>query len=556
MPHPSPDQIKSPEQVREVHHNIPQIMYLLIKAQITLCLWGRATGKTEGPGADYTLDNILAMPRSLGAVVSSTFDKVLMFIIPKLQKGWERYGYLENVHYWVRKFPPKELKRDRPYLPIGDPKFLVPWFNGSAIQIISLDRLGISNASDLDWIYGDEARLFKKDNFDEVINANRGNAEHFGHLSQHHSILLTTDMPRDQKGRWVFDYLDMVDQEVIDLILQLRQRVYELEDQLSRARSVKSRKKIQKLLTDFEFKLNEIRKGTVFVSEASTLDNVHALGIEPILNMKRNLSDYVFRLSVLNQRVAQVENGFYGMYDEERITYEAQDYAHIDQLQIEDYSKVHPDCRWYRDRDPRKPLHLGFDHNAPINWVITGQVWPDKKIAKQISALYVERPLKLRHLVRHWHEYYKYHQRTCPTVYYWYDHTSIGDNASKDLNFSQEIIKLLRELGWQVIPRYIGKTPFHRLKYDFWSDLFEQKREDGWKLLINRTTNEAALYALEQTEVKVGRDGFEKDKTKEKDKNFPQVEAPHATEAMDTLWMGILEYSTHHQGEFTPIMTG
>lgn len=540
-----------------LHHNIPQLLVNIIWAQITICIWGRATGKTEGPGGDFTLRNALTMARSLGGIVSMTFDKMLMFIIPKLVKSWERYGYEQDLHFWVRKFAPKELKRKRPYLPVSDPKYFIHWFNGSGQQLISLDRIGISNASDLDYIYGDEARFFKEENFQEVVNANRGNAEHFGHLSQHHSILLTTDMPRDQRGRWLFQYYDQVDEEIIDGIIQVRKHLSELEKKLSPPYKGGERGvgKMQALIDQYEADLNELRKGTIFVSEASTLDNIDALGIDAILNFKRNLSDYVFRLSVLNERLDAVENGFYGMFDTNVHCYTATNHEYLHKLQIADYTKVTPDCRWYNDYDPTRALHIAFDHNASINWVVTGQLFKSQKICKQQNAMYVERPQKIRHLVKKWHDYHVHHQKRNANVYFWYDHTSIPDNASKDMNFAQEIKAELRKHGWTVLERYIGRTPFHRLKYEFWGDLLEGKREDGYKFFMNESTHTEAIVAIQNTPVINGKDGFEKDKRKEKDENFPQVEAPHVTEAMDTLWWGILESAAAGQSEAFDIMT-
>lgn len=545
----------SEQNSKKIHHNIPQLLVNLIWAQVTICIWGRATGKTEGPGGDFTLRNSLTMPRSLGGIVSMTFDKMLMFIIPKLIKSWERYGYLQDTHFWVRKFAPKELRIEKPYLPVSDAKYFIHWYNGSGQQMISLDRIGISNASDLDWIYGDEARFFKEDNFFEVVNANRGNAEHFGHLSQHHSILLTTDMPRDQRGRWLFQYYDQVDKELIDGIMMVRQKVQELEEKLNRSRSQKQQKKIQSLIDQFDSDLNELRKGTIFVSEASTLDNIDAIGIDAILNFKRNLSDYVFRLSVLNERISQIENGFYGMFDTDTHCYTATNYKHLDDLRIDDYSKVTPDCRWYSDYNVRKPLNIACDHNAAINWIATGQKDPGSKKARQQNAMFVERPLKIRHLIEKWHQYHKYIQKTCNVVNYWYDHTSVADNAAKDHSFAEEICTILRKNGWDVRRKYIGKTPSHGLKYDFWTDLLEGKREEGYTFECNEATHQEAIIAIQTTPVMLGKTGFEKDKRKERDPAFPQVEAPHVTEAMDTLWWGLLESDIASQSEFTDTMT-
>ena len=116
-----------------VYHNIPQLLFYIIRAHITLCFWGRATGKTEGPGVDFTLHNVLTMPQSLGGLVSVSYDKLLSFIQPKLIKGWEKYGYYQDTHFWIRKFAPAHLKRNKPYLANTDPMHFIHWFNGSVL---------------------------------------------------------------------------------------------------------------------------------------------------------------------------------------------------------------------------------------------------------------------------------------------------------------------------------------------------------------------------------------------------------------------------------------
>jgi hypothetical protein len=49
---------------------------------------------------------------------------------------------------------------------------------------------------------------------------------------------------------------------------------------------------------------------------------------------------------------------------------------------------------------------------------------------------------------------------------------------------------------------------------------------------------EYLILSMEQAGIIYGRNGFEKDKSKERDPEFPQEEATHISDAADTLFIG------------------
>ncbi|MFT7239208.1 MAG: hypothetical protein ACI93L_003308, partial [Cyclobacteriaceae bacterium] len=357
---------------QSVHHNIPQMMFLIIKAHLTICFWGRGTGKTEGPGVDFTYNNIVTMPRSLGGLISVSYDKLLTIILPKILKGWNKYGLKENVHYWDRKFAPADLRIKKPYLCPIDPKHFIHVCNGSGMQLISLDRMGISNGIDLDWIHADECKLYDYEKFVEVMHTNRGNDEHFGNLSQHHSILLTTDRPQDSKGDWLYRMAEEADPEAFELTMMIIQRVNELKNEVDRSRTKKAKKDKLTLIAQFEEELNELRKDLVYVSEADTLDNIHSLGSGPIKNLKRELERVVFDISVLNKRLTAVENPFYKDLSDKKHGYYATNFTYIDS-HATPLKADKADCRWYTDLRHDEPIDIALDYNSAINNIVTGQ---------------------------------------------------------------------------------------------------------------------------------------------------------------------------------------
>lgn len=520
------------DSVSKVHMNIPQLLYWIIQASITVCLWGRATGKTEGPGVLFTLSNAIAMPRSLGGLVSVTYDKLLTAVLPKLVKGWEKMGYYQDLHFWVRKYAPDELKRPKPYLAPQDPRHIVHWFNGSAQQLISLDRLGISNAFDLDYIYADEAKLFDYEKFKEVLLANRGNKQYFGHLAQHHSILITTDRPTTSKGMWLYEFEKQMDPEAIEMIRSLQFEVMRLEQLLISSKPAVA-KKIQKLLQQFAAELNEHRKDAVFISEADTIDNIHALGIDTIKKMKRTLSKLHYDVSVLNKKIMQVEHGFYAMLDEDQHGYFAPSTEYVVEMQHDFRQVPKRDCRWDSDLNMSEQIEIAFDHNAAISSLVVGQEYGYG--FKFLNSMYVLHPGYTQDICKKFCEYYKYMDEKVVT--YHYDHTSVG----QDKPFADEIVEYLTNEGWTVMRNYIGQQPLHEDRYDFWLRIF--KREKGFPFFeFNRVTCDPWLVSVQNTGIKISshakKQSFMKDKTKETDKKFPQEQAPHLGDAGDTLMWG------------------
>ena len=534
-----------------LHHNIPQILFNIIRAHITLCLWGRATGKTEGPGVDFTLHQTLTLPRSLGGLVSVTYDKLLQFIIPKLIKGWEKHGYYENTHFWLRKFAPKDLRRPRPFLSPTDPNHFCHWYNGSGIQLISLDRLGISNAADLDWIYADECRLFDYEKFAEVINANRGNADApiagtnkiFGDFPEHHAVLLTTDKPRDSRGEWLYELAAQADHEAVEMILMIQEEIYKLNAQLAEKRPQEEKRKIQQLIRQFEAELMEIRHDTIAVIEASTLDNIDALGTAPIKNFVRQLSDIVYRISILNETVKEVEGGFYKDLDELTHGYQAVNHDWLEAHDL-DLRDPKPDCRWYTDYHPSAPLDIAMDTNARINNIVTGQGSPSRYRLQ--SSMFYEGKFQL--LLDQWHAFYQYH----PTreVNYFFDHTDLKGRPDADIDISEEVTELLEAKGWTLHRCYIGQQPSPKARHVMWQKLFSGTDPVYPKFGYNTSTAEYWAERARMTGTTIGKTGFEKDKRDEKKAGFPQRKAPHITDAGDTRLIGAVQLRTHQGGDF------
>ncbi|UZR95938.1 hypothetical protein [Chondrinema litorale] len=518
--------------MKKEHYNIPQILFYAILAKVNVLIWGRATGKTTGPGAMFSHDNITKMPRSIGGFVNVSYEKLLTVLLPAVVSGWEKLGYQRDVHFFIKKFPPKKWNWPSAYLQPLKPDHYISWYNGSGVALISLDRPGTYNGGSIDWLYADEARYLNKKRLDQVLLTIRGNAEHFQHLSNHGSILFTSDMPQGSSSKWLLDFYEQMDGETIELILSIQHQIIELSHHLREKPNQRGAEKILQKIKKFESYINELRKNTVYFSTASTFDNIHALGLDVIKNFKRTLSDLEFQMSVLNKEISKIENGFYGLFDEEIHGYVDSNFSHIDQLDLTYTSSDVIDCRWDSDFLQYEPLDIACDYNSAINWVVIGQDFGNEY--KILNSLFVKHPLRIKNLVKKFCDYYKY--KPLKKVNYYFDHTAIPENAKDDVTFADEWCNALMEYGWEVNRIYMGQAPSHKSRYTLFQKTFAEDEEKLSKFRINLNRNKQLIVSLQGAGLKQGKTGFEKDKTPEKDPKVKPEDATHGSEALDTLW--------------------
>jgi hypothetical protein len=157
-----------------------------------------------------------------------------------------------------------------------------------------------------------------------------------------------------------------------------------------------------------------------------------------------------------------------------------------------------------------------------------------------LKSLYVKTPRKLKDVVSDFCDYYVYHP--IKTVNFFYEATAIAQHPVLEYSFKDEVIRVLQSRGWYVDEKYIGKPVAHKLKQFYWDLALK-----GQKYLFptfNRFNCEYLILSMEQAGIVYGRNGFEKDKSKERDSEYPQEEATHISDAADALFIGINFHSS------------
>ena len=524
----------------EIYFNKIQQRVSFIGAKTTVVVAGRRFGKTYGMGAPFVLRNMQRMPGSTGGIVVPTFRHGLTNTLPGLFSCWKAMGFIEGVHYVIGIKPPKGFGEAK--IEPREYTHVISFYNGSRAILISQDLAGSSNSLTLDWLLIDEAKFINFEKLkDETLPANGGIRSHFGHHSCHHSIMIMSDMPVGTKGSWFLNYREKMDPELIRGIEGCISEEWKMKDRIRKlqAEGKPVPKYLQYHLRSNNKVLNQLRAGAVFYIECSTIDNLELVGVNYIKDMKRDLPPLVFQTSILCQRIGIMKDGFYSSMTE-RHKYHA---ANNDYLATLGYGKTEAEYRRLlssladRDVNPDKPICIGMDYNANINWIVAGQ--EDNGRLNVLKSFYVKFERKLPALIEDFCEYYRNHRKK--QVIFYYDSTALGSNyAVNKKDFKFVIEEEFRKHGWKVKSVYLGHPMRHNEKYLLINSGFAGKNR--LTPYFNVDNNEALLIAIQSAGVMRGRNGFSKHKAGEKLAESEENLLEHrtdGTDAFDTLYIGM-----------------
>lgn len=519
------------------YFNRPQLLAQWIAARTTVIVAGRRTGKTDSIAAPYVLKMMQRMPGSTGGIVVPTFKHGLTNTLPGLFAAWKRWGWKKGVHYVVGRRPPKSFAP-----PITEPhdwEQVISFYNGSVAVILSQDRPGAANSLTLSWVMVDEAKFVDPVKLtQETLPANGGIKTHFSRHSFNHAMLILSDMPQSKRGSWFLEYEKKMVPEHIDAIgagvyeiWRLKQKILEF-----RSKGVEPPEYLRNHLRRLDRNVNRLRSISTYYREYSSVENVQLLGEQYLRDMKRDLTPLTFQTSILCRKIGIAKDGFYSSMKEGH-KYNASDFDYLDSFNFE-YVPEAMDCRADRDLDPYRPICIGMDYNANINWIVAGQ--PDEHGGRLnvLKSFFVKFERKIPALVADFCKYYAHHRHKC--VVFYHDSTALGSNyAVNKMDFKNTIIREFKMHGWRVVPVYLGNPMHHDEKYNLINLGF--KGRNRLMPYFNRQNNDDLILAIQSAGVERGRLGFRKNKAGEKLAENEENLLEHrtdGTDAFDTLYIG------------------
>jgi hypothetical protein len=542
----SVDQLHSHEGKMLKFLNKMQREALIVNAHSCYIVAARGTGKSEGVDAVRLLQNVWSMPGSTGGLISPSYAKAWGNTLPAICKALAEWGYIQNIHYFVGRKAPESAGFKQPKRPPLREAWsnCIHFWNGTVLVVLSFAQGMSANSMSLDWLIGPEAKFLNYDKIKSEINpANRGN-NNFSYSPWHHGVSYTTDMPTSKMGRWILDKDKEMRPEHIQLIKYLYKEYIKYKNEPDQTeyvlRQIKELKRDLFLARKYQKPVIPIkgkkREYTVFYGEYDVFDNLEILGEDFIWEMYRDSPALIWLTAFLNIRLFKVANGFYSALDDDIHFYIPTDPNDLNLIGFDSTKKQSQSCLTDYDLDMNAPLHMGFDSNAAISSVAIGQV-QDREL-RTINSMFVKTPLKLHDLVNNICKYYTF--KPNKEVVFYYDHTFIWTTGNNPDSYADTIIKYFEMNGWDVTPVYIGQQPRHDWRHEK-IDLALKGDPDYLLPLFNLLNNEYLKIAMEQSGVKTGKDGFEKDKTPEKlpdSPDNPDEYKTHITDAWDTLFVG------------------
>lgn len=522
--HQLPDPVKR-------YYNKAQRISMSMRAHIEVWVVARAGGKTRGIIAPRLAHNAWAMKRSHIGYVVPTLKQFKRLLAQSLLGGLIDLGYVEGRHFVVGQRPPK--KWPRAYNSVLDYEFSMSFSSGSSVSFLSQQGGNTGVGGSFDATINDESRLTDVDRFDtEYLPAVRGNVHHFGGLPEHFSLLLATDRPMNRKGRWIYRYEPLVDNEQNALILGLHEQQTKLKLAVaSGSLSPSTMENYTYRINGMQRHLNALRSGSVYYGYANVLDNIHNLSMEWLLEREATVPDRVFRAAYLNEDVREVSGSFYAGFDETRHGYWPSVNGKLHAAPIGSVDLVSSDYDF--EISPNTVLDIAMDYGSHINCIVVGQQFADR--FRVDNAMHCLHPEITVDVVNSFIRYYASH--TNKRVNYYIDNTARNTGGQSQFSYEQIVTNTLRSAGWDVNVVYLGKQPAPELRYQMWARYFSM---DEPPVVINMDNCDDLITSMRLCEVQEGRNGaLRKNKSAEgKGDIDDEVLLPHYSDALDTLVWG------------------
>ena len=519
-----------PKAMRKAYQHEGQLRYQMVDAKDSVNICSRRWGKSYIVA--YRIhNNALEMPGSLGAFVASSYRQAHSRTLPAaLMALNDLYGWKRDIHYVIGHRPPKWMGFKEPLFLPDDLKDVVWFYNGTIMVILSQEVTMSANSLTIHWLVADEAKGLDYDRLaDEILPALGGSNRYFNDPAKYPHLWGThyfTDMPTNKEGLWlVRQYEQFRDEDLYDNLVMQYKHIEQLKMQPSHDHYT---------LVKLQRQLNLLRNKTIYYQERPIFDNLAVVGPGYVEQCARNLSQLVFRTSILCQRVDKVEGMFYEGFDKKIHTYHA-----TDNSRLNDYKAQRYDCLLDTDVERRLPLAISFDYGALINWLVVAQV--QRKSHKTLKSFFTKKKQRLREVINLFCDYYEAHANK--TVYYYYDSTALATGYVEVGHSAYDIVREeLGKRGWYVRDKYLGNPMSHDRKHRIINDGFAGN--EALIPMFNADNNEELIQAMMLAELQIGSKGVRKNKSGEKtlesDTTLPLELRTDGTDAWDTNYLGCL----------------
>ena len=460
---------------QKLYLNPKQREFLAARQKTKTMLAGRGFGKSTVAGVSAR-QKVSALPRGKIFFASTTYNQILTKTLPAVENMWEQMGFREHLsneqpgHYVIGRKPPKHF--ERPYSPPRKYQNVLTFINGFTIEFLSLDRSDWQRGGSYDGGEIDEAALLKREVITRVLLPSvRGNRHRFSHWL-HQNVNMYSSVPWMPRGYWLFEYEEKSD----------------------------------------------VHPEDYFFLEATAYDNVAVLGEDGIKRLEMEMSYLEFQVEVLNRRIVKVPDGFYHKFNDEKHTYKPRFvYGENDRgITVDDVEDV----------IKSEILELSFDFSGWFNCLT---VWQEKDGVEYLRRqFFVKGDDKIDKLITNFCDHFKQHGFKFVRI--WGEPRGHDKQALTSKSIYETIRDLLIRQGWDVeISVQPERTTGHLERHHFVNEILSETNPMLPKIRINEECKDV-IIAIQVTQITAQ---FKKDKSNERDRNYPQEHAAHFTDTID-----------------------
>jgi hypothetical protein len=420
------------------------------------------------------------MPKSKSFLIAATYNQLLTKTLPAIETKLKEFGWKDGIHYVIGKRPPAHFESC-----VAEPRKyenVLSVVNGYRVECISMDNPQTARGGSFQSGSVDEALNLKQEDYTQIIVPSvrpSGSDRFFKNKPCFKQVCFYTSIPRKISGDWLLNYEKWAQ-------------------------------------TDPE---------NFFFIEATSWDNVEILGEDTIKMWEKEMPYIEYQIEVMNRRLKVVDSAYYHKFNRDTHLYNVKYLYDIGEKGWETKYVIDPNYR----EDELLEWTLDFG-----GWINVGLVFQERNRYEYcLDYLWVKDDEgKVDELIDKFCERYKKHKHK--VVRLWGERMGVAKNAIVKGNIYEYMASKLRAKGWEAIPKAkIDNTKDQKIRYTIINDFYNEREGRNAalpRIRINEVTCKDFIIAIETTNTF---NNNEKDKSKEKDRAFPQELVTHCTDAKD-----------------------
>ena len=454
---------------RRVYFNPKQIGFVMAPQKIKTLIAGRGFGKSTLI-ALILFFMLRAMPRAKIFFSSTTIEQIKNMTLPPVIAKLHEMGIVEDRHYVVGKDP---WAKDSPH----------KWFKRPIAPVKKYDNV-ITFWNGFTVVMLSAAKP----------NSQRGGSYDAGIIDEAAFV---------KRSFWEKVLLKMVRGNLLRFNSAMHHSIFILTSQ---PRNVEGR-----WVIEMEEKAKEEPEKFLFMW-ASAKDNEVVLGEDWFKMQKSSSSALDYQIEVENVRLKKLPDGWYHKYNEARHQYVPERSVFGDML------------------DVRKDelLEATFDFSGKFN---CASVWQEQDFVERcLHQFHVKEDGKIRKLVDDICHHYRDHG--FKYVRLWGEPRGRDRNPIEEDDIFNIIRKRFESHGWTVeimVPEGV-RTKRHKERFSFMETILGEDDTRLPRVRINEITAPNVISSMQACDIN---EDYTKDKSAEKDPNFPQENAPHYSDGVD-----------------------